>query len=120
MMLQVAALASRYGRIPALRGIDLHIGKRELVALVGQRDRVEMVASGAVAAATTALGALDFVEEATGGDGRIELVVDQARNHLPSILETAAGNGALVKSVEVVEPDLEAVFLHLTGKALRD
>jgi hypothetical protein len=25
-----------------------------------------------------------------------------------------------VTSVEVVEPDLEAVFLHLTGKALRD
>jgi hypothetical protein len=25
-----------------------------------------------------------------------------------------------VTSVELVEPDLEAVFLHLTGKALRD
>jgi hypothetical protein len=25
-----------------------------------------------------------------------------------------------VTGVEVVEPDLEAVFLHLTGKALRD
>ena len=28
--------------------------------------------------------------------------------------------GVSVTSVEVVEPDLEAVFLHLTGKALRD
>jgi hypothetical protein len=28
--------------------------------------------------------------------------------------------GVAVTSVEVVEPDLEAVFLHLTGKALRD
>jgi ABC-2 type transport system ATP-binding protein len=28
--------------------------------------------------------------------------------------------GASVSSVEVFEPNLEAVFLHLTGKALRD
>jgi hypothetical protein len=27
---------------------------------------------------------------------------------------------AIVRSVEVAEPDLEAVFLHLTGRALRD
>jgi len=39
---------------------------------------------------------------------------------LPRILETAAAAGAVIRSVEVVEPDLEAVFLHLTGKALRD
>ena len=32
----------------------------------------------------------------------------------------AADAGATIRSVEVVEPDLEAVFLHLTGKALRD
>jgi ABC-2 type transport system ATP-binding protein len=29
-------------------------------------------------------------------------------------------DGVSIRSVEVVEPDLEAVFLHLTGKALRD
>lgn len=94
--------------------------RRELVALVGQKDRVDLVASGAVGAASKALQALGFVDEATLGDGTIELVVDQARIHLPSILETAAGSGAIIRSVEVVEPDLEAVFLHLTGKALRD
>ncbi len=94
--------------------------RRELVALVGQKDRVDLVAGGTVGPATAALAALAFVEDATLGDGTIELVVDQARNHLPGILETAADNGAIVRSVEVVEPDLEAVFLHLTGKALRD
>ena len=30
------------------------------------------------------------------------------------------GTGASITSVEVEEPNLEAVFLHLTGKALRD
>jgi len=31
-----------------------------------------------------------------------------------------AASGFAVDPVEVDEPDLEAVFLHLTGKALRD
>jgi ABC-2 type transport system ATP-binding protein len=70
--------------------------------------------------ATAALQALEGVDEATASDGRIELVVREARHMLPLILETAAGAGAVIRSVEVVEPDLEAVFLHLTGKALRD
>ncbi|MDH5244204.1 MAG: ABC transporter ATP-binding protein [Chloroflexota bacterium] len=94
--------------------------RRELVALVGQKDRVELIVSEAVEPATAALATLAPVEEAISGDGRIELVVDQARNHLAHILETATAAGATVKSVEVIEPDLEAVFLHLTGKALRD
>jgi branched-chain amino acid transport system ATP-binding protein len=34
-MLEIAGLATRYGRIEALRGIDLAVGAGELVALVG-------------------------------------------------------------------------------------
>jgi ABC-2 type transport system ATP-binding protein len=94
--------------------------RRELVALVGEKDRVQLAAGGTVAPAVAALRALDGVEEATETDGRIELVLERARNRLPELLEVAAEAGATVRSVEVVEPDLEAVFLHLTGKALRD
>jgi ABC-2 type transport system ATP-binding protein len=94
--------------------------RRELVALVGQKDRVTLAADGTYGGALGALEALEYVEEASAGDGRIVLVVDRARHHLPAILETAAEAGMSVRSVEVVEPDLEAVFLHLTGKALRD
>jgi ABC-2 type transport system ATP-binding protein len=94
--------------------------RRELIALVGEKDRVELAAGGATGPATAALQALEGVEDATASDGRIELVVSEARHMLPRILEVAAAAGAVIRSVEVVEPDLEAVFLHLTGKALRD
>lgn len=94
--------------------------RRELVALVGERDRVRLAAGGTIATAVSALRALGGVEEATASDGRIDLVVDRARDRLPQLLEVAAAAGATIRSVEVVEPDLEAVFLHLTGKALRD
>jgi hypothetical protein len=32
----------------------------------------------------------------------------------------AVNGAARIASVEIQEPDLEAVFLHLTGRALRD
>jgi hypothetical protein len=36
------------------------------------------------------------------------------------VVDLAETRCALVQSVDIEEPDLEAVFLHLTGKALRD
>ena len=36
------------------------------------------------------------------------------------LFEAAARSGARITSVDIQEPNLEAVFLHLTGKALRD
>jgi ABC-2 type transport system ATP-binding protein len=39
---------------------------------------------------------------------------------LPDILHMADEAGIEIQSVEVREPDLEAVFLHLTGRGLRD
>ena len=94
--------------------------RRELVALVGQRDRVVLTATGDVDRAAAACQALEGVDEATREEQGIGLIVRDARRLLPRILETAAESGAVVSGVEVVEPNLEAVFLHLTGKALRD
>jgi ABC-2 type transport system ATP-binding protein len=94
--------------------------RRELVALVGERDRVVLTATGDLDRAVTACQALEGVDEATRQEQGIGLIVRDARRLLPRILETASGSGALVSGVDVVEPNLEAVFLHLTGKALRD
>ncbi|CAN5286732.1 linearmycin resistance ATP-binding protein LnrL [soil metagenome] len=94
--------------------------RRELVSLVGERDRVSLSASGDLEAAVEACRRLPAVLEATPREGGFDLIVDQAGKLLPRLLEAAADAGAEVTAVEVVEPDLEAVFLHLTGKALRD
>ncbi|HEX5948288.1 MAG TPA: ABC transporter ATP-binding protein [Actinomycetota bacterium] len=94
--------------------------RRELVGMIGERDRIALSASGDLEAATRAVGSLPPVHEASAGEGSIHLIVDRARNALPPILETVTQAGASVTGVEVTEPNLEAVFLHLTGKALRD
>jgi ABC-2 type transport system ATP-binding protein len=94
--------------------------RRELVSVVGEQDRVTMAAAGDLAATIHALAALPCVRKASATDDGIDLVVADARGNLPAILQEAAALGAAIKSVEVTEPDLEAVFLHLTGRALRD
>ena len=61
-MLEVAALSSRYGRIPALDRVDVRVGEGELVALVG--------ANGA--GKTTLLRVLSGVQPAAGGSVRFQ------------------------------------------------
>ena len=82
--------------------------------------RARLAASGDLDAAAQAARAIDGVVHAAGADGVIELLAVEASPLLPRLLATVADAGAVVKGVEVDEPDLEAVFLHLTGKALRD
>lgn len=62
MMLEVEGLDSHYGRIPALKGINLHVGQGELVALVG--------ANGA--GKSTLLRALSGVQPVSAGRVRFE------------------------------------------------
>ena len=94
--------------------------RAELVSLVGQHDRVRLEGDGDLDAGAAAARELGAIEAASVQDGGIELLVDGARSVLPELLQTVVAAGVAVKGVEVDEPNLEAVFLHLTGKALRD
>jgi ABC-2 type transport system ATP-binding protein len=94
--------------------------RADLVSMVGQGDQVRLSATGDLEKAADALAALSWVRQAKALDGSIDLVVENASSELPAILTDVAAAGAIVRSVEVAEPDLEAVFLHLTGRALRD
>ena len=96
---------------------------RELVALVAERDRVRLAAVGSLSAYSDACRRLARVEGvARSGDDAdvVELVVKDARSLLPDLLDLAHEMSVDIRSVEIDEPDLEAVFLHLTGTALRE
>ena len=45
---------------------------------------------------------------------------ENADTLLADIVGAVSDNGMLIQSIDVKKPNLEAVFLHLTGKALRD
>ena len=94
--------------------------RAELVALVGEHDRVIIEAAGSLEPAVRSVSSLPGVLTAGASDGSLALIVDNARTLLPELLRAAAASGVSVRGVDVDEPDLEAVFLHLTGRALRD
>jgi ABC-2 type transport system ATP-binding protein len=94
--------------------------RRELVQMVGQKDRVSLSGNGPIPEVVRVLAGTEGVSEATSDENGIALLVEDAGARLTSILSTATGAGLTVTGVEIKEPNLEAVFLHLTGKALRD
>lgn len=57
---------------------------------------------------------------AAPASGVITIYAKRGRRALPDLIRFANESGIDIVSVEVREPDLEAVFLHLTGRALRD
>ena len=97
--------------------------RRELVARVGITDRVRVVAMASAGDLTRLAAACRTIPGIVGADTAddgVTLVAAEARSLLRPVIERADQLGVDIASVEVVEPDLEAVFLALTGKELRD
>jgi ABC-2 type transport system ATP-binding protein len=71
----------------------------------------------------TLLGQIATYGSLTRVDGqkkRLHLETDRTGPVLRELLNIKENREALFKSLEVMEPDLETVFIHLTGRDLRD
>ncbi len=92
----------------------------ELVRIVGELDRIDLTISAESEELLEQWRAVEGVQKASAQDGEITLLVDDSNLVLPDLFEAATRAGIRITSVEIREPNLEAVFLHLTGRALRD
>jgi len=63
---------------------------------------------------------LDHVYEVAEIEDCLELTTDRGPSVLPAVVALAAGHQVELTGVEVRSPNLEDVFLRLTGKELRD
>ena len=50
----------------------------------------------------------------------VNMQAHNSRTAIPRIVEHISGNGTRLVNMNIVKPSLEDVFIHLTGKALRD
>jgi ABC-2 type transport system ATP-binding protein len=50
----------------------------------------------------------------------VNMQAQNSRTAIPRIVENISGNGTRLVNMNIVKPSLEDVFIHLTGKALRD
>ena len=92
------------------------------IAALDSPAKLKMIVGGDVVVMKTAnpnleaIKKLEFVKKIQEQDGMVSLTVENASEHLPQILETIGK----VESVEVHLPTLDDVFLHYTGKAIRE
>ena len=92
----------------------------ELVKLVGQQTRIDLSVSAEPQKISEVWRTIDGVERVTVEEEQITALVDDSNRVLPRLFDAAAGLSTRITSVNIREPNLEAVFLHLTGRALRD
>jgi ABC-2 type transport system ATP-binding protein len=92
----------------------------ELVKLVGQSDRISLSTNADSARVEEIWKQAPGVVNISAEDGTIKLLVDDSNRVLPRLFETAAEKSIRITSVKIEVPNLESVFLHLTGRALRD
>jgi ABC-2 type transport system ATP-binding protein len=92
----------------------------ELVKIVGQADRLELTVSGKVEEVAACWKTVAGVQSITINENTIVLLVADSNLVLPDLFETATRMKVRITSVDIQEPNLESVFIHLTGRALRD
>jgi ABC-2 type transport system ATP-binding protein len=92
----------------------------ELVKLVGELDRIDVTLNAESERVMTDWKAALGVHKIFAQDGRLTVLAENSNLVLPRLFELADSAHVRITSVDIQEPNLEAVFLHLTGKALRD
>lgn len=83
-------------------------------------DVVKVGVGGNQGAALELLGGQPYVREATSGDGALRLAVDHGEAVMPAILRLLDGAGFHLQTISLSRPSLDDVFLHMTGRSLRE
>jgi len=95
---------------------------KELTRQVGETEtlRFQVADAGAAAQFTALLQGTAGITRATSTGDEVSVMVPHAAEAIAPIVTQATEAGLKIRSLDVQEPNLEAVFLHLTGRALRD
>jgi len=89
------------------------IGQTETLVLhLGETDDAQSLAKS--------LHGVKDILEARASDHEVSVMAHEAEDVLATAVTKANERGIKIRSIDIHEPNLEAVFLHLTGRALRD
>lgn len=93
---------------------------KALIGLLGGGVISLGLAADVIEALLPLIRALPHVRALSPQDGRLKVETNEARPALLELIELCNARDVPILSLEVLEPNLENVFLHLTGKHLRD
>jgi len=91
----------------------------ELVAQIGATDTIAVEVEGLEERSLPSLDDLPDVLETVVDGGDIRINAKSGSSLLPSVVGRLTDAGVTIRSIDVSAPNLESVFLHLTGRSLR-
>jgi ABC-2 type transport system ATP-binding protein len=92
----------------------------ELIKMVGEQTRIDITLNTEAEKILPDWRKTEGVSKIDSTNGTITALVDDSNLVLPRLFDTAAKMDVRITSIDIQEPNLETVFLHLTGRALRD
>ncbi len=117
-MEEAEALCDRIAIIDAGRIIAMGT-PAELKTSVAGSDVVTLRLAPPLEPALARLTGLPFVHSVTVEDGEARVALDHGAEHLPRLIEEVAAAGGKVLAATIHELSLEDVFIHYTGKSIR-
>ncbi len=120
-MEEAEELSNRVGIID--HGELIAIGsQKELTQQVGQSETLILhLEEGAEAGALArSFNGIKGVDKADASEHDVTIICPAAADVLAAVVSKANEQNIKIRSIDIREPNLEAVFLHLTGRALRD
>jgi ABC-2 type transport system ATP-binding protein len=92
----------------------------ELVRLIGRQDQIDLQLSAPSEQVIAQWQEIPGVAQVAVENGLVTILADDSNVILPRLFDVANENEVRITAVDIQEPNLESVFLHLTGRALRD
>ncbi len=102
-----------HGRVIADGTLD------ELRSMMGERDVLRVTGRFVPEAVHRAIEPLEDIEVLQADDALVQLSAERASRRLPELLSVLARAGGEIQETTLTRPNLESLFLRLTGKALR-
>jgi ABC-2 type transport system ATP-binding protein len=83
-------------------------------------DVVFLEIEGSADALVNRINNLDWIKNITRHGENLSLTMEKGERRIPELINTAKENGVEVTCVHLRKPSLEDVFLHFTGKTMRE
>jgi ABC-2 type transport system ATP-binding protein len=118
-MEEADALCGRIAIIDAGRIVALG-DPQQLKRQLPGNERVSLAVMPLSAGLIDRLKALPFVHKVHVENETVHVYVDNGATTLPALMDTIRSSGATVASASIHEQSLEDVFIHFTGKSIRE
>ena len=90
-----------------------------LLELTGESDLIRVEAKDIPPKAVESIRKIETVQQVSIDEDSMTIQLLKGRELLVNIIDILTSEGAKVESINIKEPDLETLFLHLTGTKLR-